>query len=175
MRIETKVFIILFILVILFCLAYNQEGFGISDDNTVQNITKFLGLASSNLNGPPTTSEEQKDYKAILDQISTLNSNLKVIIEQNNQNTQMQWSTAIPANDLEQVSDIRASQIIQDSYINELQGRLAKLNTIYQNYLQKKTAETVKYDKIPVYSSCVVSEANGQYTMPSPTKSTLLS
>ena len=86
MRIETKVFIVLFILVILFCLAYNQEGFAISDDNTIQNITKFLGLASSNLTSPAITSEEQKDYKAILEQINTLNSNLRVMIEQNNQN-----------------------------------------------------------------------------------------
>jgi hypothetical protein len=171
MRLETKVFIVLFILVILFCLAYNQEGFAISDDNTVQNITKFLGLASSNLTGPARTTEEQKDYKAILDQINILNSNLKVMIQQNNQTNQMQASAAIPANDLDQISDMRATQIIQDSYISELQDRLSKLNTIYQNYLQKRTTESVKYDKIPVYSSCVVSEANGQYTIPTATPS----
>ena len=88
------------------------------------------------------------------------------MIEQNNQNKQMQASEPIPANNLDQISDMRATQIIQDSYISELQDRLSKLNTIYQNYLQKKTTETVKYDKIPVYSSCVVSEANGQYTIP---------
>lgn len=166
MRTETKLFIVLFILVILFCLAYNQEGFAISDDDTVQNITKFLGLASSNLKGPASTTEEQKDYKAILQEINTLNSNLKVMIQQNNQNTQMQASAAIPANDLEQVSDMRATQIIQDSYINELQDRLSKLDTIYQNYLQKRTNDSIKYDKIPVYSSCIISEANGQYTIP---------
>jgi hypothetical protein len=93
------------------------------------------------------------------------------MIQQNNQTNQMQASAAIPANDLDQISDMRATQIIQDSYISELQDRLSKLNTIYQNYLQKRTTESVKYDKIPVYSSCVVSEANGQYTIPTATPS----
>ncbi len=169
MRTETQIFIVLFILVILFCLAYNQEGFAISDDKTVQNIASFLGLATGNINSPPNTPEEQKDYKAILSEIQTLNSNLQLMIQQNAQNNKIQSGDPIPADNLEQVSDIRATQIIQDSYINDLQNRLTNLNQIYQTYLQKKNSESIKYDKIPVYSSCVVSEANGQYTMPTPT------
>jgi parvulin-like peptidyl-prolyl isomerase len=169
MRTETQIFIVLFILVILFCLAYNQEGFAISDDRTVQNIASFLGLASGNINSPPNTPEEEKDYKAILAEIKTLNTNLQLVIQQNAQNNQLQSSVPIQANNLEQVSDIRATQIIQDSYINDLQTRLDNLNQVYQNYLQKKNSESIKYDKIPVYSSCIISEANGQYTLPSTT------
>ena len=56
-------------------------------------------------------------------------------------------------------------QITQNGYSLKIENYYnSKINL--QNYLQKKTTETVKYDKIPVYSSCVVSEANGQYTIP---------
>jgi hypothetical protein len=51
MRTETQLFIVLFILVILFCLAYNQEGFAVSsDDNTIKQIASFLQLSSNELN-----------------------------------------------------------------------------------------------------------------------------
>jgi hypothetical protein len=76
-----------------------------------------------------------------------------------------QSSQIAPATDLEQINDVKATQLIQDNYINELKSRLSKLQQVYSGYLQKKTEQTVKYDKIPVYSSCMVSEANGQYTV----------
>jgi hypothetical protein len=172
MRTETQLFIVLFILVILFCLAYNQEGFAVSsDDNTIKQIASFLQLSSNELNqnNQPGTPEEKKDYKAILDEITKLNSSLQIMIQQNNTIASIQSSQVSQPDNLDQINDVKATQIIQDKYINELKTRLAKLQQIYGGYLQKKTEQVVKYDKIPVYSSCIVSEADGKYTItPSP-------
>jgi len=167
MRIETKLFIVLFILIVLFCLAYNQEGFVSTNDNTIKQIASFLQSTSTGVSPPnqSSTPEQQKDYKSILDEITKLNSSLQVIIQQNNTLASAQSSQIAPATDLEQINDVKATQLIQDNYINELKSRLSKLQQVYSGYLQKKTEQTVKYDKIPVYSSCMVSEANGQYTV----------
>ena len=64
---------------------------------------------------------------------------------------------------LADTADIKASQLVQDSYIQRLTERLTKLQSVYDSYLKNKNHKN--YPKIPVYSSCVVSEASGKYSL----------
>ena len=138
-----------------------------TQDSTLTNISNFLQNAGANISSQSQanlTPEQAQSNQDLMNQLNSLNSSIKILIDKQNTNPAL---SITQSTDLNQVDDLQATQKIQDSYIDKLQSKLSNLQKIYAGYLQKKTQQiqTVKYDKIPVYSSCIVAEANGQYTV----------
>ncbi len=177
------ILILLIIVVIsLFYLSYDQskkEGFNppVSQSDTLAQLTNLLTQLSGNLdssgNNPNSTSEQQSVNRELVPQLNNLNASLQILINQNKLNTPLdQDSTSSVSSSVNSrvLNDAKIQQIRQDDVINELQKRLNNLQTIYNSYLQKKTETSNNYAKIPVTSSCIVAEANGDFTTtPQPT------
>lgn len=167
------ILILLIIVVIsLFYLSYAQskkEGFNpeASQPNTLAQLTNLLTQLSGNLdssgNNPNVTPEQQSSNRELVQQLNNLNASLQVLINQNKLNTPLEQAPPSSAN-LSALNESKIQQIKQDDVINELQKRLNNLQTIYNSYLQKKTETSNNYTKIPVTSSCIVAEANGDFT-----------
>jgi hypothetical protein len=180
MRTAIILSLVILILIGLFYLTYNQqinnksikEGFVVNGpDDPLTQLSTLLQQMSGNISslttgtGTAISPEQQSSNEALMSQLSNLNSSLQILINQNKLNTPVQPnSTASP--DINVLNDAKVQQMRQDDTINELKRRLANLQKIYSSYLQKQAEITVKYDKIPVYSSCVISEADGRYTYP---------
>jgi hypothetical protein len=162
----------------LFYLSYDQskkEGFNpqASQSDTLGQLTNLLTQLSGNLdssgNNPNMTAEQQSVNRELVPQLNNLNASLQVLINQNKLNTPLEQAPPSSVN-LSVLNDAKIQQIRQDELINELKSRLNNLQTIYNSYLQKKTETSNNYNKIPVTSSCIVSEANGDFTAtPQPT------
>ncbi len=167
MRIVIILILLIIVLMSLFYLGNQQkkEGFALASNSpdSLEQLTTLLQQISSNINS---TSEQQGANQELLTQLNNLNSSLQVLINQNKLNAPTEDNSSLPLPDVNVLNDAKIQQMKQDDSINELQRRLANLQKIYNSYLQKKTEETIKYDKIPVYSSCIVSEADGRYTYP---------
>jgi len=173
---ESKILIIIVILIFILLLTYyfnnrfgmninSKETFITTPDQTLLNISNFLQNAEANINSQSQTNltpEQTQTNQELINQLNSLNSSIKLLIDKQN--------TVLPASlpdNLNQLDDLQATQKNQDAYILQLEARLNNLQEIYKAYLQKKTKniQNTKYDKIPVYSSCTVAEANGQYTV----------
>jgi hypothetical protein len=150
----------------LFYLSYQQkiEGF-YEPPNTSDALLELTSLLQKMSSNNPLTPEQEITNQELVSQLNNLNASLQVLINQNKLNTPTDYELKdVP--DVNVLNDAAVQQMKQDDSINELKTRLANLQKIYNSYLQKKTEATIKYDKIPVYSSCIVSEADGRYTYP---------
>jgi hypothetical protein len=166
--------LLIIVLITLFYLAYTQqpikEGFNVNSPDALAQLTTLLqqmsgsvdSLAGSNSNVTP---EQQSTKEELINQLNNLNASLQILINQNKLNTAAEPSSTYSP-EINLLNDARIQQIKQDDSINELKRRLSNLQKIYTAYLQKQSESSVKYDKIPVYSSCIVSEADGRYTYP---------
>jgi hypothetical protein len=192
MRTETKIIIGIFLIVVIFCLFYGQsnnlnigkEGFTDPptttntspgdipfDIDTLDATTRNLNIFSNALSNADRSamSPEQLDelYKNMTNEIKSLNStiyNLTLQMSQNRNNAANQENVQYETQqNLADTADIKASQLVQDSYIQRLTERLSKLQSVYDSYLKNKNNKN--YPKIPVYSSCIVSEASGTYSV----------
>jgi hypothetical protein len=169
-----KILIVILIIIILL-LSYNvkvlmnknlEETFDGEIPTDLKPIHEFSKELESNIATSETTGnlspEQLKANEKLLDEIKNINISLKLLIEK-------QKSSSIEGSlSQESASDINVSQQEQSKYIENLKTRLSNLQKIYATHLQKQTqqSQNIKYDKIPVYSSCIVAEANGQYTLP---------
>ena len=172
MRIVILILLII-VLMSLFYLGYNpqkQEGFTPNSSDSLSQLTTLLQQMSGNItsltgSSSNMTPEQQSMNTELVSQLNNLNSSLQILINQNKLNAPLELgSTTNP--DINVLNEAKIQQMKQDDSINELKRRLANLQKIYSAYLQKKSESTIKYDKIPVYSSCIVSEADGRYTYP---------
>lgn len=174
MRIVVLILLIM-VLISLFYLSYDQskkEGFYTtqSSTDTVSQLSTLLEQISGNINSlsvsSPTMTPEQKTMNEdLIAQLNNLNASLQVLISQNRLNTPLDPVSPSELN-VDVLNDAKIQQMKQDDSITELKRRLANLQTIYNSYLQKQSESSINYDKIPVYSSCIVSEADGRYTYP---------
>lgn len=186
MRPESKILIVVVIIVFIFCLMYKSNDSNILSikkenftnppgnptlyneqtmDDTLNNLNDFVQNLSS-VNPAQVDQTKLQDMQTeILDNIKSLNAtiyqNSMKLDQQSQENSQLQEYSE--ATDLAETADIKASQLMQNSYIQKLQERLNSLKLTYQNLLQNQNLK--KYPKIPVFSSCVVSEATGDYTL----------
>ena len=139
-----------------------------TNDLTVKHINEFAQkIQSTQLQGN-LTAEQTQINNSLLKEINDLNMSMKLLIEkQSSVAPTLLQSKPVPVSNENQIDDIRVLQIEQDNYIDKLKNRLENLQKIYASYLQKKMQQkqTIKYDKIPVYSSCIVAEADGKYTI----------
>jgi hypothetical protein len=127
-------------------------------EDTIGNIT--VSNASGTI-----SSEQLKANENLLNEIKDMNKSLTLLIEkQKNQPVQQAGSVSTK----EIPTDINTYQKEQSNYIEKLNNRLDNLKKIYAIHLQKQIqqSQNIKYDKIPVYSSCIIAEANGHYTIP---------
>jgi hypothetical protein len=161
--------IVILILLFYFAYVYKYEGF----ETTPSTMNSLQQLVQSLLSQQGTlTSSQQTNVNDLINQIAALNASFQTIIEQNNVLSKNAGSSSGSGSSSE-ASSIEASNpmndtvstlLTQDNRIKQLQSRLSQLQQVYGSYLQKKTNETVKYDKIPVYSSCII-EADSSYTV----------
>jgi hypothetical protein len=181
MKIGTILFIVIFVFASLICLAHNQEGFvstqPIPEDKkailetipelegTLKKISEFTyGVGSVDKN--KISSEELNAISEKLsNQVNEVGAKLNLLIAKLNQDNdeKIRNIQTIPSENLVDSADVKASQIIQDERIKTLKDRLAKLQHNFGNYIQTKNEKN--YPKIPVYSSCVISEAGGTYSL----------
>jgi hypothetical protein len=91
-----------------------------------------------------------KDLDSLL---TSINSNVKLALNQDKLND---------TSSVEGAMDEQTIQLLQDKEIERLTDRLNKLKTAYNTYLNTQQADG--QPKIPIYSSCIVSEASGTYT-----------
>ena len=173
-NLELIIFLTVIFLVLLLGIMYinkkTNETFKNIDTNdlTVQRINEFAQKIQSTQVEGNLTPEQTQTNNALLKEINELNTSLKLLIEkQSSSPPTILENKSIPVSNENQIDDIRVLQKEQDNYIEKLKNRLENLQKIYASYLQKKTQQkqTTKYDKIPVYSSCIVAEADGKYTI----------
>jgi hypothetical protein len=180
MKTGAILFIIIFVFASLICLAYNQEGF-VSSQNQIDNkvivdtipeledtlnkISKFTHNLGTIDKDKITSNELNAISEKLTSQVSDVSAKLNLLIAKLNQNNeQNNRNVNIAASEnLGDSADVKASQIIQDERIKTLKERLAKLQNNFGNYIQTKNEKN--YPKIPVYSSCVISEASGTYSL----------
>jgi hypothetical protein len=164
----------------LICLSYNQEGFlsdqspddkkGIIEtipelENTLKKISDFthnLGTVDKN---KITSDELNAVSEKLTSQVRDVGAKLNLLISRLNQKEDRNsLNVNIKGSEnLVDSADVKASQIIQDERIKRLKDRLAALQNNFGNYVQTKNEKN--YPKIPVYSSCVISEAGGTYSL----------
>jgi hypothetical protein len=168
------IFLVVIFLVIILGIMYGNKKTDETfknietDDLTVKNINEFAQkIQSSQLQGNLTPVQIETN-NALFKEINDLNISLKLLLEkQSSSAPTLLQSKSVTSSNENQIDDIRVLQREQDNYIEKLQNRLENLQKIYASYLQKKNQQkqTMKYDKIPVYSSCIVAEADGKYTI----------
>jgi hypothetical protein len=189
------VFGFLIVIIIGFCLIYTnktKEGFGdpspspgtspspspstspspsaspnMFSSNEIQTIDKTINNLGVFANGlstidPETIKPEQLQdlQSSLLKEIKTLSSSLGLINDQMKlQQSQALLAQPVPENRL----DMETSQKIQSKEIDQLTERLSMLKNMYNSYLHEKKIE--EQPKIPIYSSCIMSEASGGYSV----------
>ncbi len=85
--------------------------------------------------------------------LNNINTNVKLSLNQDRLNN---------PSSIEGAMDEKTIQLLQDKEIERLTDRLNKLKSTYNIYLNSQ--KTDDQPKIPIYSSCIVSEASGAYT-----------
>jgi hypothetical protein len=180
MKNRTKIiFGFLIVIVIGFCLMYKnktEEGFADPlpspspnpfSNNEIQTIDKTinnLGVFANGLSSiePSKINPQQlQDLQtSLLTEIKNLSSSLALINDQMKlQQSQAVLAQTLPGDRL----DIETSQKIQSSELQQLKDRLEMLKNTYNTYLQEKKVE--EQPKIPIYSSCIMAEASGSYSV----------
>ena len=191
MKTESKILFVVVIIVFIFCLIYKSDKFesesesqslnlnikekfevpeptlydDVTMDKTLNELNKFSQDLTSVNPAQVDPTKLQDMQNEILENIKSLNSTIyqnSLRLEQQNKDNEnlIQYKDAT---DLAETADIKASQLMQNSYIKKLQERLESLKLNYENLLNNQALRA--YPKIPVYSSCVVSEANGSYSL----------
>jgi hypothetical protein len=182
MKNRTKIiFGFLIVIIIGFCLIYKnktKEGFVINttppsppqnsfSNNQIKTIDKTINNLGVFANGLSTLEpskinpQQLQDLQTnLLTEIKNLSSSLSLITDQ----MKLQQSQAVLAQPLpENIVDLETSQKLQNKEIQQLTERLTMLKDMYNLYLQEKKVED--QPKIPIYSSCIMSEASGGYSV----------
>lgn len=129
-------------------------------DATLNDLLHNVGSLSS-VNAQNVTASDLNTVKTDLESkiqmldalLNNVNTNVKLSLNQSRLNNPTTIEGAI---------DEKTIQLLQDKEIERLTDRLNKLKTAYNIYLNSQ--KTDDQPKIPIYSSCIVSEASGAYT-----------
>lgn len=185
MKVETILFLVVFIFAMVLCLAYHEEGFTtqenvpntsvesvITQDNTITGLDSTIKKISDFTHNIRSTDREKMspdEIESISDklmkEVNGVNSKLGLLISKINQKEYADQSKYVVkgSENVADSADVKSSQIIQDAYIQKLKDRLTRLQTNFGKYVQHKNEK--EYPKIPVYSSCIISEAGGDYSL----------
>ena len=129
-----------------------NEGF----ENVSTELLQFVqGEMPNNLQ-----TEDVMEYKRKLSQlvhkIETMNENLEEIKKSNDITNEMSDGS------MESKLELSSKQQIQDDRIKRMQEQVDMTNDLLRQTQMKE--ESAKFKKIPIYSSCVVSNADGSLT-----------
>jgi hypothetical protein len=182
MNSETKIILCVLILIIIVFCAFKREKFTtappstttstssttsttapaanylLTADNAVNNLKLFtnsLGNVDANNVSPTQLADVKNQLTDQINQLSTILNNI-------NNNLTINNNTA--TNNLDNVNgiDLMTTQMLQNKEIEKLTERLNKLKGMYQT--QQQNALVTNQPRIPIYSSCIVSEASGSYS-----------
>tara|TARA_B100000029_G_scaffold407460_1_gene408406 strand:+ start:95 stop:898 length:804 start_codon:yes stop_codon:yes gene_type:complete len=127
-------------------------------------ITKILtfieGTDQGTISEPIQRSEEIVDLSKNVEDLKQL---LTILASDKNISTSRGQTTE---NDPNATLNLISEQHIQDRELDALESELQELKTKYQTYDNERVEK--KYNKIPVYSSCVISDANGDVSVDTP-------
>jgi len=147
--------------------------------NTTDETIKKLNVFSKNIPQAEqtTTSEDLQNLNNLKNELMTeiqeLNVAFKKVLENQSKASSQSTETSseVPqSSTLLESADIRATQMTQDLHIQRLKDRLEKLKNMY--HAHREATSTRVYNKIPVYSSCIIAEASGDYNVSSGTSQT---
>ncbi len=115
----------------------------------------------SNVDKNTVTAPQLNDLK---NELQSKIERLDTLLNQVNTNLRLTLNTDKLNNPstVEKSIDEKTTQLLQDKEIIMLTDRLNKLKAAYNTYLTSQ--KTDGQPKIPIYSSCIVSEASGAYT-----------
>jgi hypothetical protein len=135
------------------------------DRETTSELQAIVDTLTSELKTQNSTGAQAQSVRDLLTKLDDLNTRVQALINLNRDSSTIAASQANnQTSSSNPMNDTVSTLLSQDNKIAQLQNRLAQLQQIYSSYLQRRTTQEETYDKIPVYSSCIVSEANGQYT-----------
>ena len=143
------------VLIIYKCLVNRHIYQNVSKENFSDFTEDIQQLIDSDIPAganPMNTAELYNRIKVISDKLSSLNENLDEI---KNINKEASLQDASNAEEL----SLQASQQIQDFRIKKMENETARLQDLVKKNQIKQ--ESAKFKKIPIYSSCVVSNADG--------------
>ena len=143
------------VLIIYKCLVNRHIYQNVSKENFSDFTEDIQQLIDSDIPAganPMNTAELYNRIKVISDKLSSLNENLDEI---KNINKEASLQDASNAEEL----SLQASQQIQDFRIKKMEDETARLQDLVKKNQIKQ--ESAKFKKIPIYSSCVVSNADG--------------
>lgn len=131
-------------------------------DQTVGDFYKFSkGIQSADKDKISPT-----DLRGMSGKLNKQLKRLELLMKESNRGNEFTGANPLPESSIQSES-LKLSQTAQDRELDELEKRYAKLKAVYQDYLDKK--HTKIYPKIPIYSSCIISEANGDVSQDSDT------
>ena len=141
-----------------------------TNDQTINSLVAFSNALASQIPSQSGDAEQSPITQDLVNQVTSLNNRIQSLVNLNRDAVSVSQITQSPSiiSSTNPMNDTVSTLLSQDNKIHQLQSRLKQLQQLYASYLQKKTNQTEKYDKIPVYSSCIVSEADGQYTITMP-------
>lgn len=187
MRIETKIILFIFTIIILLCLinSYRKENFDpttpgpttapttaptsinlsslSSLDVTLNNLSSFANGIDLIDPNKITAAQLTELKENLLKEVSKLSSSLTSIDEQMKLKQSQDALSKTNTNTPEEAINLKTTQLLQDKEIEKLTTRLNTLKQLYQDYSQEKLVE--EQPKIPIYSSCIVAEASGGYSL----------
>ena len=168
-KLELKIVVFLIVLanVGIIILGRNMDNFTSPIDltNFIDNIKNF-SVSASELNELTSGGVSNNNADEIIKGISNLNDNIKTMQEQlstavnmNQTNNERNINFTTSDNVL---NDVETYKAIQMARLNDLQTQLLKTQQLAS--AQANAAETNKYKPIKIYSSCIVSNADGSYS-----------
>lgn len=135
----------------------NQEGFF----NFSSEVNKFLNNDNMPNNSTPESVQEYKNKLTELnDKVDIMNEYLQEI------NNIAKGNTDNKANSAFDELNIQASQQIQDYRIKQLQKEIEQTTDLIKK--SKLNQDSKNFKKIPVYSSCIISNADGSMSVDNP-------
>lgn len=145
--------------VVIYKFLLNRSMIKENFNDFTEQINEFLksGLPDAGTD-PKTMQEYSKQLTQLQDKVDIMNEYLNEIKE-----------TAERKSDGETMGDqlnIQASQQIQDYRIREMQNELTRTTDLIKEAKMREDAS--KFKKIPIYSSCVVSNADGSIQVDTP-------
>lgn len=162
--------VILLFMISIGSLVINKETFQtanniLNSQDILNKITNFQTQLSDISNSTDLTNSEQ--ISDIQDKLKTLTNDSKTILNLLDEaitqsNLSYEQRTVNYENSNNTLTDLANRKTILETQIQELQSQLNKAQQLAST--NETIKETNKYQPIKIYSSCVISEANGTYT-----------
>jgi hypothetical protein len=126
-------------------------------------INDFLNNMPADYNDPTAREAYNTQIKALQDKVDIMNDYLADLKTQINSKTS--------TNTITDQYNIQASQQVQDYRIRKLVEDIQRANDLIKE--SRARADSTKYKKIPVMSSCIVQEANGSVSIDTAARSSI--